>query len=207
MGAGAGPGKADGVVAARSEDDVIRKILGLPKQHHLGTIPMYQWIHLVLADKLAYDGRRLILVRAIREVLDMEAKLKHLEMIQGVINRMAGNSFLLKGWSVTLTSALFALAAKDSNPLFVYLAYFPCATFWSLDGYFLHQERLYRKLYKTVSETQPSNIDFSMNATPYESQIDSWLSTCFSITLRIFHGTVFGTILIIMLIMATIGGK
>ena len=25
---------------------------------------MYQWIHLVLADKLAYDGRRLILVRA-----------------------------------------------------------------------------------------------------------------------------------------------
>ena len=146
-------------------------------------------------------------VRAIREVLDMEAKLKHLEMIQGVINRMAGNSFLLKGWSVTLTSALFALAAKDSNPLFVYLAYFPCATFWSLDGYFLHQERLYRKLYKTVSETQPSNIDFSMNATPYESQIDSWLSTCFSITLRIFHGTVFGTILIIMLIMATIGGK
>ena len=49
--------------AARSEDDVIRKILGLPKRHHLGTIPMYQWIHLVLADKLAYDGCRLNLVR------------------------------------------------------------------------------------------------------------------------------------------------
>ena len=51
------------MVAARSEDDVIRKILGLPKRHHLGTIPMYQWIHLVLADQLAYNGRRLILVR------------------------------------------------------------------------------------------------------------------------------------------------
>lgn len=36
--------------------------LGLPKRHHLGTIPMYQWIHLVLADQLAYDGCRLILV-------------------------------------------------------------------------------------------------------------------------------------------------
>ena len=48
--------------AARSEDDVIRGILGLPKRHHLGTIPMYQWIHLVLADKLAYDGCRLNLV-------------------------------------------------------------------------------------------------------------------------------------------------
>jgi hypothetical protein len=46
----------------------------------------------------------------------MESKLKHLELVQGVINRMAGNSFILKGWSVTLTSALFALAAKDANP-------------------------------------------------------------------------------------------
>ena len=63
LGAGAPPGPADAVGAARSEDDVIRKILGLPKQHHLGTIPMYQWIHLVLADKLAYDGCRLNLVR------------------------------------------------------------------------------------------------------------------------------------------------
>lgn len=53
------------MVAARSEDDVIRKILGLPKRHHLGTIPMYQWIHLVLADQLAYNGRRLILVSPI----------------------------------------------------------------------------------------------------------------------------------------------
>ncbi|WP_421319670.1 hypothetical protein [Aeromonas veronii] len=137
----------------------------------------------------------------------MEAKLKHLEMIQGVINRMAGNSFLLKGWCVTLTSALFALSAKDANPFFVYLAYFPCATFWSLDGYFLRQERLYRKLYQAVSKIAPSDIDFSMNAAVYENDVDSWLSTCFSMTLRVFHGTVFGTILVIMLIMVTIGGK
>ena len=72
----------------------------------------------------------------------MESKLKHLDLIQGVINRMANNSFLLKGWSVTLISALFALAAKDSNSLFIYLAYFPCVAFWSLDGYFLWQERM-----------------------------------------------------------------
>lgn len=137
----------------------------------------------------------------------METKMKHLEMIQGVINRMAGNSFLLKGWSVTLTSALFALAANDANPFFVYLAYFPCATFWSLDGYFLRQERLYRKLYQHVSKKKPEEIDFSMNATVYESEVDSWLSTCFSITLRIFHGTVFGTIVVIMIIMAAMGGK
>jgi hypothetical protein len=36
-------------------------------------------------------------------------KEKHLELIQAVISRMAGNSFLLKGWSVTLAAALLAL--------------------------------------------------------------------------------------------------
>ncbi len=76
----------------------------------------------------------------------MESKLKHLEKIQGVINRMAGNSFVLKGWSVTLISVLFVLAANDSNHFFIYLAYFPCVAFWCLGGYFLWQERLYIKL-------------------------------------------------------------
>ena len=30
----------------------------------------------------------------------MQQKLKHLEFIQGVINRLATNSFQMKGWSV-----------------------------------------------------------------------------------------------------------
>lgn len=135
----------------------------------------------------------------------MESKLKHLELIQGVINRMASNSFLLKGWSVTLISALFALAAKDSNQFFIYLAYFPCVAFWSLDGYFLWQERMYRKLYKKVSDTEPNSINFDMNAKKYINEVDSWFSVCFSVTLRMFHGTIFGVILLTMLIVVTIG--
>lgn len=135
----------------------------------------------------------------------MESKLKHLEMIQDVINRMAGNSFLLKGWSVTLISALFALAAKDSNHFFVYLAYFPCVAFWSLDGYFLWQERMYRKLYQEVTAKDEKSIDFDLNATKYENEIDSWLSTCFSITLKMFHGVIFSVIVLIMLIIISTG--
>jgi len=42
---------------------------------------------------------------------------------------------------------MLALAAKDTRFLFVYLAYFSAIAFWGLDGYFLHQERLFRKLY------------------------------------------------------------
>jgi hypothetical protein len=47
----------------------------------------------------------------------MENKLKHLEFIQQAINRMASNLFLLKGWTVTLIAAMFALAAKESRDL------------------------------------------------------------------------------------------
>ncbi len=130
----------------------------------------------------------------------MEAKLKHLEMTQGIVNRMAGNSFLLKGWSVTLISALFALAAKDSNQLFLYLAYFPCVAFWSLDGYFLWQERMYRKLYQEVAKKSEEAIDFDMNATKFKDEVEPWLSVCFSTTLKLFHGIIFGVIVLIMLI-------
>jgi len=135
----------------------------------------------------------------------MEAKLKHLEMIQGIINRMAGNSFLLKGWSVTLISALFALSAKDSNQFFLYLAYFPCVAFWSLDGYFLWQERMYRKLYQDVAKKDLESIDFDMNATKFKDKVDSLFSTCLSSTLRLFHGVIFGVIVLIMLIIISIG--
>ena len=135
----------------------------------------------------------------------MESKLKHLDLIQGVINRMANNSFLLKGWSVTLISALFALAAKDSNSLFIYLAYFPCVAFWSLDGYFLWQERMYRKLYEKVITVDPESVDFDMNASKYKSDVDSWFSVCFSVTLRMFHGVIFGVIVLVMIIIVAKG--
>ena len=136
----------------------------------------------------------------------MESKLKHLEMIQGVINRMASNSFLLKGWSVTLISALFALAAKDTNQLFIYLAYFPCVAFWSLDGFFLWQEKMYRKLYEEVTQKPEGEIDFNLNAVKYKDDVESWFSVSFSTTLNMFHGVIFGVIILIMLIIILKGG-
>ncbi len=132
----------------------------------------------------------------------MEAKLKHLEMIQGIINRMARNSFLLKGWSVTLISALVVLANKDSNQYLIYLAYFPCLVFWSLDGYFLWQERMYRKLYQKVATMSVESIDFDMNATKFKDEIDSWARVCLSITLSLFHGANFCVILLIVVTMS-----
>lgn len=98
----------------------------------------------------------------------MDKKLKHLEMVQGVINRMASNSFMLKGWAVTLVAGIFALAGKDTDKLYFLVAYVPVIVFWGLDAYYLLQERLYRSLYDKVRQTEKDNIDFSLKATTEE---------------------------------------
>ncbi|MEK6727239.1 MAG: hypothetical protein AABY28_01000 [Candidatus Omnitrophota bacterium] len=129
----------------------------------------------------------------------MERKLKYLEMIQGVINRMGQCSFLLKGWSVVLVSALFALAANKTNILFIYLAYFPAIAFWMLDGYYLYQERLFRNLYDKARDMDTDKIDFSMDTRPLRGiNKATWQEATFSKTMLIFHGTVIFTILVIM---------
>ena len=42
-----------------------------------------------------------------------------------------------------------------------------------LDGYFLHQERLFRKHYDPVLKLSEDKIDFSMNTTIFEDKINS----------------------------------
>lgn len=134
----------------------------------------------------------------------MESKIKHLELIQGVINRLASNSFLIKGWSVGLVSALFALSAGNVNSAFVLIAYVPVLVFWGLDGYFLWQERLYRALYDRVRGLSESEVDFSMNVTTVRGQTPGWTSAVFSITLAAFHGVLLIAVVIVMVILLSV---
>jgi hypothetical protein len=137
--------------------------------------------------------------------MDNSTKIAHLEMIQGVINRLGSNSFYIKGWGVALVSGLFALAAKDSQPHFVYVAFLPVLFFWFLDGYFLHQERLFRKLYDYVRVQSVDRIDFSMNLKPVLEGSESWLKVTFSKTLSIFHGVLLAAVAIVAIILTCKG--
>jgi hypothetical protein len=65
---------------------------------------------------------------------------------------MASNSFLIKGWVTTLSSALFALSAKESDQSYAFLAVYPALAFWGLDAYYLQLERRFRKKYDTAAE-------------------------------------------------------
>jgi hypothetical protein len=131
-----------------------------------------------------------------------EGRLKHLEIVQQVITRMAGNSFFLKGWSVTLLSAILAIAVKDSLYRMIWIAFVPVSMFWILDGYFLRQEQLYRKLWDHVrAEDQNIATDFSMGTSEVAPQVASWLRVSFSKTLLIFHGTLFVVLVVALIAM------
>lgn len=129
----------------------------------------------------------------------MNNKIKHLEFIQTTIGRMASNLFFLKGWTVTLVSALFALSAKESEPSYGFLAFLIIFIFWSLDGYFLSQERLFRDLYNDVRKLEEGEIDFSMDVKKYKVYYrNSWFCSVCSSTLFCFYPLLIASLLLVM---------
>lgn len=109
-----------------------------------------------------------------------EKKLKHLEFIQATITRMSTNSFIIKGWAITIVSALYALAAKDSNPKFAIITYLAIILFWYLNSFFLLQERRYRALYDVVRAEDEGAIDFRMDASSFNSGKNTLMSSIVS---------------------------
>jgi hypothetical protein len=111
----------------------------------------------------------------------IDAKLKHLEFIQGAIARMSTSSFLFKGWAITIAAGLSAFAATSTNSVLrVALAgaIVSSLLFWGLDGYYLWIERRYVALYQRVAAMPPREIDFSMQ-TDKSDPVWEWLKTCF----------------------------
>ncbi|MCP1188031.1 hypothetical protein NKR17_02825 [Priestia flexa] len=118
----------------------------------------------------------------------MESKVGYLQMIQNVISRMASNSFLLKGWTVTLVVGLFAFAnISEMSSKFILLSFIPTLIFWSLDGFFIHQESLFIKLYEKATQEDDENITFSMKVDSFKAESRGWLGSMFSVTLLLFY--------------------
>ena len=71
----------------------------------------------------------------------------HLEMVQGIIQRMAENSRSCKVWCVTLVSAILVLVARTGNAEHAMIALAPTVLFLVLDAYYLSLEGGFRKSY------------------------------------------------------------
>lgn len=129
----------------------------------------------------------------------MEGKLKHLEFIQDTINRMAKNSFLLKGWAVTIVGGLLALGFNEMQCSNILVSFAVLTFFWLLDGYYLHQEKLYIMLFNHVRKLPEDKVDFSMDTEVYKNQI-TWTECSFSGTMRLFYGGLLLVQVVIILI-------
>lgn len=77
-----------------------------------------------------------------------DSHVKYLEMIQRTIERMSSNSFILKGWAVTLVAAIFVVSDISAYKYYFLLVYIPIILFWLLDAYYLGMERRYRLLFE-----------------------------------------------------------
>ncbi|MEA5260621.1 hypothetical protein VB264_22680 [Arcicella aquatica] len=130
-----------------------------------------------------------------------ENKLKHLEFIQNTITRMSTNSFIIKGWLITLISASFVLSAKDSNNSYIGVTLFATPIFWFLNGYFLCQERRYRSLYNKVRLKKEKNIDFSMDASQFNTGKNTFGSSMFSVSIYPLYIITFVATIIILMIL------
>lgn len=104
----------------------------------------------------------------------MKNKYKHMDYIQSAITRMASNSFYLKGWNITVITAIVTLSFKESDWRIYSCALVLNIVFWFLDAYYLRQEKLFRELYNKVSKvSDDSLIDFSMNTSEFEDKVSS----------------------------------
>ena len=130
----------------------------------------------------------------------MDKKLEHLKLIQNIITRMAGNSFYLKGWTVTLVSAFIALIVSSSNFMYLIVSLIPLILFWLVDGFYISQGRLYCKLYDDVRAKQENEIDFSMDTNTFKDKDTNWKASCFSKTLVPFYGGILVVVVLILLI-------
>lgn len=117
-------------------------------------------------------------------------KLKHLELIQIVISRMAGNLFYLRGWVITLLAGILVLLTQTGGKkLPIIFLIFVTVLFWVYDAYFLSQEKMYRDLYDKVRLLKEEEVDFSMDVGEFKKFKKNSIVYCmFSPSLRYFYG-------------------
>ena len=131
--------------------------------------------------------------------------IEELKIVQDIIKRLALNSFLIKGSTITLVVATLLLKGNKFQSL---LAFIPIIVFWYLDAYFLWLERLYRRLYDWIRTNRLTTEEylFDMNYRRFIKDEQSRLRIMFSLTLGWFYGSIFVLTLLYVVFLLSKGG-
>lgn len=122
-----------------------------------------------------------------------EYKVKHLEIVQSNIDRMNRCSFQIKGWNVTIISALLALYASSvegnncGNVIFLLIGIVPAFLFWVLDAYYLQQERKFRAVYNDLAAAINGTGQIAMN--DFEIPLNRYQRGKYSLIIVLFSKT------------------
>jgi hypothetical protein len=108
--------------------------------------------------------------------------------IQAIVGRLSQHSFVIRGWSVTLVSVMFAIIASQNRQSWVMVLFALGSTliFWILDAYYLRRERMFRHLYDaaakrlTEGSVAPEVRPFDMDIRGYAARVPSFVATLFA---------------------------
>ena len=131
--------------------------------------------------------------------MEIEELHKEIDLVQGCINRMAQNSFHIKGWTVTIFAVVLALLPEKIAPTHaILLGGVMLATsimLWYMDSFFLTAEKNYRQIYSWILRERPNGnrqLQYELDFNKYESEAklsqSSQRDVAFSKTLKCFYG-------------------
>jgi hypothetical protein len=73
----------------------------------------------------------------------------YLNILHGIITRIATNSANCKTWCVSLVSAILVVIADKNKPNYAWITLIPIVLFFLLDSYYLGKERSFREIYNS----------------------------------------------------------
>ena len=118
-------------------------------------------------------------------------RVKHLEMIQGVIARMANSSAWMKRLVIVVVGGAAALAIRGgySTDMLPGLAVMLTVVFWLMDARYHQQERWFRALFNAVREENPGHRpDFRMEPSKEIRSQSNFRQSAFSWSSFLYYG-------------------
>lgn len=98
--------------------------------------------------------------------------LKEIDLIQACINRMAQNSFMVKGWTLSLVAVVLALLPESFDLTGLCLiGIVATVCFWYLDAFFLRTEKLYRWKYDWILSNRLTCTEYCYDLNPYNEKM------------------------------------
>ena len=117
----------------------------------------------------------------------------YINLIEEIIKRMANNTFIIKGWAITVISALLTIENSfKANFRIDMIIIVVDGAFCFLDCFFLRKERLYRNLYANVikcSKDKEMQIDYyNLNTKLYTNRRTRYINVIFSKSILPLYG-------------------